>query len=298
MSRTMRGSIAVVFPVLLATAAAGAQSNPRQAVDELLAADRQHAVAARGLNVIDALAAMFDPDVILSAAGAFHHGRVAALAQLRSVPENATARLDWAPVRGAISADGQHGFTYGFMTLQRADSTLVPLKYLAYWVRGHQGWRVRVYRRVVRPAGEVDRSMRDPLVPARLASPGTDAGAVARYAAEVGNAERAFSELAGRIGLGPAFTQNAAPDAMNMGGPQSADFVYGPDAIGAAVGAGEQGPSKLTWGPDTVLVASSGDLGVTIGHIIAPGSDAGPPRRIAFFTVWRKVGGTWKFVAE
>jgi hypothetical protein len=86
---------------------------------------------------------------------------------------------------------------------------------------------------------------------------------------------------------------------MNKGGPQSADFLFGPQAIGAGVGAGETGPSTLTWGPnDTVLVASSGDLGVTVGHILPPAEAGQSQRRIPFFTVWTKVNGFWKFVAE
>ena len=264
-------------------------------IEELLAADREHAKRAQKVNVVDALGAMFAHDVVLSAVGAFHFGRDAALTQLRGVPENVTGRLEWAPVRAGISGDGQHGFTYGFMTLVRADSTRVPLKYVAYWVKGPDGWKVAVYRRVRRAEGPVSTAMREPSLPARSVDVTRDAAVIARYAREVGDAERTFSALAGTIGLGPAFRQNAAPDAMNVGGGQGADFLYGPEAIGAGVGAGQDGPSTLTWGPDTVLVASSGDLGVTIGYIVAPEN---PPRRIPFFTVWKKVDGVWKFVAE
>jgi hypothetical protein len=218
---------------------------------------------------------------------------------LRSMPDHQGARVEWAPVRGGISGDGQHGFTYGFMTLVKADSSRVPLKYLSYWVKGTQGWKVAVYRRSVRPPGEVSTAMREPSLPERMVPVSTDGAAIAVHARAVGDAERDFSALGGKIGLGPAFTQNSAPDAMNMGGPQSADFLFGPQAIGAGVGAGESGPSKLTWGPDdTVLVASSGDLGVTVGHILPPAEPGQPQRRIPFFTVWKKVGGVWKFVAE
>jgi hypothetical protein len=241
---------------------------------------------------------MFAADVVMSAMGAFHNSREAALMQLRSVPENLNGRLEWTPLRGGVSADGQHGFTFGFMTLVRADSTRLPLKYLAYWVRKPGGWKVAVYRRAVRPAGEVSPAEREPSLPERSVDVTRDATIIARHARELGDAERNFSTLAGKIGLGPAFTKNAAPDAMNMGGPQSAEFLFGPEAIGAGVGAGQTGPSTLTWGPDTVLVASSGDLGVTIGHIVAPGPSGQPARRIPFFTVWKKVGGVWKFVAE
>lgn len=282
---------------MLSAITAGAQP-PQKLVDELLSVDRDHAKRAQHLNVVDALGGMFADDVALNAMGAFHVGRDAALTRLRAVPENVTGRLEWAPIRGAISADGQHGFTYGFMTLVRADSTRLPLKYLAYWVKKPEGWKVAVYRRGARAEGQVSTAMRDPLLPPKIVPVTKDASLVAKYAKEVGDAERNFSALAGKIGLGPAFTQNSAPDAMNMGGGQSPDFLFGPEAIGAGVGAGETGPSTLTWGPDTVLVASSGDLGVTIGHINAPAQGGQPARRIPFFTVWRKIGAVWKFVAE
>jgi ketosteroid isomerase-like protein len=281
-----------------ATAADAQSAALRRAVDELLEVDREHANRAQRANVVDALAGMFADDVVMSAVGTFHAGREAALTQLRSVPENLTGRLEWSPVRGGVSGDGQHGFTYGFMTLVRADSSRVALKYLAYWVRKPDGWKVAVYRRVLRPAGEVSKAMREPSLPERTVEATRDAMTIARHARELGNAERDFSTLAGKIGLGPAFTQNAAPDAMNMGGPQSADFLFGPEAIGAGVGEGQSGPSTLTWGPDTVLVASSGDLGVTIGHILPKPEPGGQQRRIPFFTVWKKVGGVWRFVAE
>ena len=295
--KTSYGRTLTTVGLMLSAITAGAQS-PQKLVDELLSVDRDHATRAQRLNVVDALGGMFADDVALNAMGAFHVGREAALARLRAVPENVTGRLEWAPIRGAISADGQHGFTYGFMTLVRADSTRLPLKYLAYWVKKPDGWKVAVYRRGARAEGPVSTAMREPLLPAKIVPVTQDASLVAKYAKEVGDAERNFSALAGKIGLGPAFTQNSAPDAMNMGGGQSPDFLFGPEAIGAGVGAGETGPSTLTWGPDTVLVASSGDLGVTIGHINAPAQDGQPARRIPFFTVWRKIGAVWKFVAE
>lgn len=295
----MHRPILGIAALLISAGALNAQTpDLRKAIDELLTIDRDHARRAQKTNVGDALGSMFADDVFLSAYGAFHHGRDSAMARLRAVPENLTARLEWAPIRAGISGDGQHGFTYGFMTLVRADSTKLLLKYLAYWVRKPDGWKVAVYRRGPRAEGTPSAGMREPSIPEKGVAITRDAAVVARHAKALGDAERDFSTLAGRIGLGPAFTQNAAPDAMNMGGGGAADFLFGPEAIGAGVGAGETGPSKLTWGPDTVLVASSGDLGVTIGHINAPADGNQPARRIPFFTVWKKVGGAWKFVAE
>jgi len=295
--KTSYGRVLITVALMLSAVSAGAQS-PQKLVDELLSVDRDYAKRAQGVNVIDALSPMFADDVALNAMGAFHFGREAALTRLRTVPENMTGRLEWSPVRGGISGDGEHGFTYGFMTLVRADSTRLPLKYLAYWVKKPGGWKVAAYRRAPRAEGQVSTAMREPSLPAKMVGVTKHASIVAKHAKELGDAERNFSALAGKIGLGPAFTQNAAPDAMNMGGPGSPNFLFGPEEIGAGVGAGETGPSTLTWGPDTVLVASSGDLGVSIGHINAPGQNGQPARRFPFFTVWKKVGAAWRFVAE
>jgi hypothetical protein len=295
----MNRSVLTLAALLISSVAIPAQpTDPRNAVIALLEVDRGHSQRAQRTNVVDALGGMFADDVVLSAYGSFHVGRDSALSRLRAVPENLTARIEWWPIRGGISGDGQHGFTYGFMTLVRADSTRLPLKYLAYWVRKSDGWKVAVYRRAPRAEGQVSIQMREPWIPENWVAVTRDASVVAKHAKELGDAERDFSALAGKIGLGPSFTQNAAPDAMNMGGPQAADFLFGPEAIGAGVGAGQTGPSTLTWGPDTVLVASSGDLGVTIGHINAPAQAGQPAQRFPFFTVWKKVGGVWKFVAE
>ena len=295
----MNRSVFSLAALLISAVAPPAQMNdPRKAVDALLTVDREHSQRARRTNVVDALGGMFADDVVLSAYGFFYVGHDSALSRLRAVPENLTARIEWSPIRGGISADGQHGFTYGFMTLVRADSSKVPLKYLAYWVRKSDGWKIAVYRRVQRAEGPVSTAMREPSIPSGAVAFTRDPSVVARHAKELGDAERDFSTLAGKIGLGRAFTQNAAPDAMNVGGGQAADFLFGPEAIGAGVGAGQSGPSTLTWGPDTVLVASSGDLGVTIGYINSPAQSDQPARRFPFFTVWKKVGAAWKFVAE
>jgi ketosteroid isomerase-like protein len=294
----------VVLAGLAALACAGESTEmsmtPRAAVDGLLQADRAWASAAANRNVVDAIGDFLAADVWMPAAGVMRVGRDSALASLRANPQNLTARLEWAPIRGGISADGQHGFTFGFMTLVRPDSPSVALKYLAYWVRSPDGWRAVAYKRAFRGPGTVDTTLRAPMLPASLVEVNQNEAELAALADGLGEAERAFSTLAGEIGLGPAFQRNAAPDAMNMGGPGDADFVYGPDAIAASVGAGRDGPSTLTWGPDHVVVASSGDLGVSIGHINIPGENGAPARRVPFFTIWRRESpaAPWRFVAE
>src|SRR5258705_8577090 len=103
--------------------------SPQQAVDELLAADRAFSAASAKTDLVAGLSAMFADDVVIPMPpGQFVNGRAAVVEALKGNADNATSRTDWTPVRGGVSADGQHGFTFGYMTIHRADQTHLPLK--------------------------------------------------------------------------------------------------------------------------------------------------------------------------
>ncbi len=278
------------------------QSTPLDSVAGLLAADRSFGVAGAKTTVVPALTAMFAPDVIMQAPGGMKHGVAAATEALMASANNATATLTWAPVRAGISADGQHGFTYGYMTMTQEDRATVPLKYLAYWVRHDGRWLVAAYKRRPRPAGEVATTLLSSIIPAQLVPMTTDAGVVAGHRVGVMAAEKAFSDDAQMIGIGPAFVKHGWPDAMNMGGPDDAGFLIGSDLIGRNIGQGAPTDSSpVFWSADEVIVASSGDLGVTFGLIRShpqAGNTAPLPLPQPFFTIWRKVNGVWKYIAE
>jgi hypothetical protein len=60
-------------------------------------------------------------------------------------------------------------------------------------------------------------------------------------------------------------------------------------------------PSPVTWAPDAVEVASSGDMGVTWGMIRQNGPVAeGRPAAVPYTTVWVRggPGEPWKYIAE
>jgi hypothetical protein len=306
MTRHLHARAATVA-ALLATAACasaprgGSAGDPRAALDGLLAADRAFSAASAGTDLVSGISAMFAPDVVMPLPnGSFAESAQAATAALRENPANDDARAQWAPVRGGISADGEHGFTFGYMTIRQADGTAVPAKYLAYWVRQPAGWRVAVYKRARRPEGEVSTELLPPALPARLVPPTADAATRASHAASLDAAERAFSDESQTIGLGPAFAKWGSGDAMNMG--REAAFTMGAANIGAAIGGGSPGPSPVSWAPERVIVASSGDLGVTIGHIRpnAPPADGSRLAGAPFFTIWRRPtpDSPWRYVAE
>jgi ketosteroid isomerase-like protein len=292
--------LAAAAPAVLAQAQAPAAvaASPQAAVDELLAADRAFAAAAADIDVVTALSAMYADDVIVpTPARNFARGKAAAIEVLRANPANLASRVSWTPMRGGVSADGQHGFTYGFMTISEAGKPDRPLKYLAYWVRKPEGWRVAAYRRVGRPAGEVDSAALPPALPAKLVA--ANPGAAAGHAKTLADAERAFAAEAQEIGLGAAFAKWGRADAMNMG--QGAGFDIGTAAI--ARNFGPEAASPVNWGPDEgTLVASSGDLGVNFGYIrlnaAPPPGQPGDPQ--PFFTVWRRDSPSepWRYIAE
>ncbi len=143
---------AIVFALASAIHAerhqAPAGKTPQQVVEELLAADRAFSKASAQTDVVSGLSAMFAPDVMMPIPGnQFARGAAAATAALKGNASNLTARAEWTPIRGGISADGQHGFTFGYMTTKQADGTVIPGKYLSYWVKQKDGWRVAGYKR-------------------------------------------------------------------------------------------------------------------------------------------------------
>lgn len=297
-----RAATAVALFAAAACASAprgGAGDDPQAALDGLLAADREFAAASARTDLVSGISAMFAADVVMPLPNAtFAESAEAAAAALRENPANAGARAEWAPMRGGVSADGQHGFTFGYMTVHQADGTVAPAKYLAYWVRQPAGWRVAVYRRGRRPQGEVSTGMLPPALPARLVPPSADPAAVEAHRASLDAAERAFSDEAQTIGLGPAFARWGSEDAMNMG--RGAAFTLSAASIGAEIGEGSPGPSPVSWAPDRVIVASSGDLGVTIGYIRPNTPPASGPSAFPFFTIWRRPTPTapWRYIAE
>lgn len=309
--KTIRRGLLGCLP-LLASACAGqiAQApaehthSPAAAVEELLAADRALAAASATTDLVAGLSAMFDAEVIMPIPGnTFARGKEAAVRALQSNPENVRSRIEWTPIRGGISGDGLHGFTFGYMTLHRPDGPPAPLKYLAYWIKRPEGWRVVGYKRRPAAAGEISREPMPPSLPPRLVPPSGDSAVLARHRASLDAAERAFSGDAQRIGLGAAFTHYGHADAMNMGGPNHAGFVIGAEAIGRSVGAGTPTDSSpVWWEPEEVIVASSGDLGITFGWIHPhprAGSSESPPA-IPFFTIWRRddPAQPWRYIAE
>ena len=282
---------------LAAPVAAKAPASAQASVDGLIAADRAFADAARDKDLVDGLLAMFDAETIMPSPAGFVTGPEAIAAALKANPANAGAKASWTPIRGGISADGQHGFTVGYMTITADGKPARNAKYVAYWIKRAAGWRVAVYKRAGRPDGEVSLDLMASSLPEQALEPAKDAKTLAAYKASLDKAERDFSDLALKIGIGPAFVANGRADATNIGaGP---GFTVGNEKIGADV-ASFNGP-PIKWGPENVIVSATGDLGITWGFIrpVDPPAN-GQPGGGPYTTIWRRAAPDqpWRYVAE
>lgn len=274
--------------------------NPQHAADELLAADRAFAAASAKTDLITGLTSMFAADVAMMAPAEIAYGTAKAAAALKANPANTGAKAVWTPARVAVSGDGKHGFTAGAMTITRADGSINPAKYLAYWHKEPAGWRVLVYKRV--PAKIPPQAAAVTyLLPTQAMASKTDAADIERDRDSLAEAERSFSRDAQTMGIGAAFKQYGSPDAINLFTEDAAMFVMGNVAIGDNVGAGSPpNTSNVNWGPEKTFIAASGDFGVNLGYILPNQPKEGAPVRQAFFTIWRRDTPTapWRYIAE
>lgn len=117
---------------------------------------------------------------------------------------------------------------------------------------------------------------------------------------DIRRAEKDFNDLAAREGLARAFSHFAAP---------GASLIRGNDVIAgkAAIEAFYAKPSnlkevRLTWAPDFVDVAASGDLGYTYGKYQFTARDSTGQEvksEGVFRTIWKKQpDGSWKYVLD
>jgi hypothetical protein len=284
----------MLFAAALASTAAAAET-PQTAVDALLAADRAFSAAAAEAAPADGLAAMLDSDVAMPWPGkGVVSGREAAVATLKESKLTKGSRLSWTPVRGGISADGTHGFTFGYATLIGGEPRASNQKYLSYWVKRRQGWRVAAFRLIARPPGEVPTKLFDADLPRASASSASD---VETHRRSLADTEKAFSDDAQTIGLRAAFRKYGRPDAMNLHA--GIAFETSLEKVTAIFPENET-KSPLYWSAEKTLVAPSGDLGVNIGTIHQHQAKPGEPASFPFFTIWRRdsTSDPWRYVAE
>jgi ketosteroid isomerase-like protein len=122
---------------------------------------------------------------------------------------------------------------------------------------------------------------------------------VEKWKNEILETEKEFAEMVREKGIPEAFVTYAAEDAVLRRGD---DLIMGKAALKKSYEnrRSEFEHISLTWKPDFVDVAASGDLGYTYGKYVYTVKDStGITNSIEgiFHTVWkRQADGTWKFV--
>lgn len=126
-----------------------------------------------------------------------------------------------------------------------------------------------------------------------------DTGSIGKWKNEILETEQSFAKMAKEEGIQKAFLTYAAKDAVLM---RNNNLVIGKSAMTVHFEnqSSENTEVSLTWQPDFVDVAASGDLGYTYGKYTYSFVDANGnviENKGVFHTVWkRQSDGTWKFV--
>lgn len=124
---------------------------------------------------------------------------------------------------------------------------------------------------------------------------------IEKWKSEIMETEQKFSEMALKEGISKAFLAFAAEDVVVK---RNNNLIVGKEALAESYENEKtaSGDFGLSWKPDFVDVASSGDLGYTYGKYVYTTTDSiGNSKTIegVFHTVWkRQADGKWKFVFD
>src|SRR4029078_4880545 len=161
----------VVAVASVALAAAAAAQDARYLASQLMSADLAFSKVGAKANIAESIGAMLTDNAVMPTPKLdFAIGKAAIIDALKAIPANANATAESSPVRAGISADGTQGFTYGFMFIHESGKPDRRAKYLSYWVKRPEGWRVAFYNRAESHQGTVTTRM-DPAVPEQMIDP-------------------------------------------------------------------------------------------------------------------------------
>jgi ketosteroid isomerase-like protein len=275
-------------------------SEAEAAHDELLRADIARADSVTRQGMPEGIASNLTEDVVYLRGGLpILRGRDAAKAIAAAESLAAPFAVRWQPVRAEASRDGLSGYSYGYTivsTVAGGAPVIRVDRYIAYWRRLPAGWRIAAYAETYGappPALALQAQTESAVLPNVAMEKRTGALEAIRAADEQ------FSEDAAKLGTGVAFGRYAATDAQIFSGP--GEFISGPHAIAESFGPPTE-KNTLVWHPVHGEVASSGDLGFTVGNAVFNGvrEDGAKIERFSkYLTVWKKQrDGSWRYVVD
>ena len=205
----------------------------------------------------------------------------------------APTAMRWETMRAESSADGRDGYTVerGFVTADLGEGVReVPALFLIYWrMRPESGWKVLSFVYNIR-APDSSRLVALDGANGEASAPPSTGSADQSQLLEI---DRAFAKTAEERGVGVAFGEFAAPNALVLddGHPR-----VGPAAARQAF-TFPQGET-LTWSPTRAAIATSGDLGLTIGDGTYR-TASGQSFHSKYLSIWkRQPDGSWRYAAD
>lgn len=269
---------------------------PCDLVDRRAELFKQATLDERSGDLLTAVPKLFARDGIYISAGALtYRGPDGAKAWLMRDTLNATSKVRMITVGGDVSANGEDGFTYGYLDGVRANGELAPAWYHAYWRREDDAWRIAALVRRRRQEGATTPAITPRTIEKRACVDVVkDTTATAKEAAD---ADRAFSD-AGAASVAEAFASYATADVAKSG--PASSYVFGRDEVRKLFT--PPPPQGLVWQPEVWSAARSGDLAFTIG---IAGPRNGTPLATGanatghYFTIWRRdADGKWRYVID
>jgi len=306
--RTLPAALAIAVAVGCAGRGGKGSEKPiparSAARDSLLALDVARTDSVRTLGAVNGVVALLHDDIAYLRAGVGAvYGRENVRAMLNATTTAAGTPVQWQPLGGGLSADGSFGYTYGIAEIepptaggtagQRMPGVGRLERYIAVWRRTATApWRVVAYSEVGGTSV--------PEAPLAGTTPPAQpvGGREGSQRADLIQVDNDFSDEASRTGLAAAFSSYVAPNGILFAG---TELVTGPDEVRELYARGNNRTS-LVWRPVHSGIASSGDLGFTVGEYVATGTNANgavSQRFGKYLTVWRKQrDGRWRFVAD
>jgi hypothetical protein len=222
----------------------------------------------------------------------FGKGPAAARSFLERDTLNRQSRAIVTVVRLDVSADGNDGYSYGYLDVIRARGDTLPGAFKAYWRRGGDGrWLALAFGRSPRQAGPLV-PLPDSLQDAASAYRAWPAKDSTEAWSSLRATEMAFSDSA-RGDMRAAFMSFAAPDAAKIAG---SSYVFGRPLIGEGFRNPPPAFQGFSWRAEWGTVSAGNDLGFNVGPVTVANAPNGGG---LFFTIWkRQANGEWRYLVD
>ena len=277
----------LVLFVSLAPAAAPAAD--REAVDAVIAADA--AFAAQSLERGQQVAFQ----EYLAADGIIFRPNAVTGQDWLATHEQASGRLEWTPLAGAVACDGQLAVTTGPWSYSNPDSSDVAAgHYLSIWRPDSDGaWRIVLDHGVDHAANAAPSVALAATFAALWPEVKPEDCRERRGAETLAEAEHRLDDAIRGRGLAEALRMAAADGGVAY----RDDVPPGPIAVALPTtdGAFAEGSEAR---PELVSAEPGSDIGYSYGEISSPANAAAPASRAVYVRIWRNDGKRWRVAID